>query len=85
MSLRRRHFKAALERAGLPKSIRLYDLRHTAATAAVNLAVKTGAGLTSVSAWLGHASLKETLDTYTHASEAGRLEVTAAVEGSLLR
>ncbi len=85
VSLRRRHFKAALERAGLPKSIRLYDLRHTAATAAVNLAVKTGAGLTSVSSWLGHASLKETLDTYTHASEAGRRELTAAVEGSLLR
>lgn len=27
-----RHFKPILERAGLPTSLRLYDLRHTCAT-----------------------------------------------------
>ena len=30
--LTRNHFKPALKRAGLPQSVRLYDLRHTCAT-----------------------------------------------------
>jgi integrase len=83
-SLRNNHFKPALERAKLPKSIRIYDLRHTAATHAVMAAVETGAGVTYVGRWIGHASLKMTLDTYTHATEEGTRAVSEAVAGARL-
>ena len=51
-----RHFKPLLESAGLPK-IRLYDLRHTAAT----LALVAGVSPKVVSEQLGHASAAFTL------------------------
>lgn len=46
---------------GLPK-MRLYDLRHTAAT----LALAAGVSPKVVSEQLGHASSAFTLDTYAH-------------------
>ncbi len=57
-----RHFKPALEAAGLPKGIRLYDLRHTCAT----LLLSAGEHPKIVSEMLGHASIQLTLDTYSH-------------------
>lgn len=57
-----RHFKPALERATLPSSIRLYDLRHTCAT----LLLMAGINPKVVSERLGHASITLTLDTYSH-------------------
>ena len=56
------HFKPALKRAGLPSSVRLYDLRHTCAT----LLLAAGENPKVVSERLGHASVTLTLDTYSH-------------------
>ena len=54
-------FKAILRHAGLP-AIRLYDLRHTAAT----LALSAGVPPKVVAEQLGHASAAFTLDVYSH-------------------
>ena len=61
-NLRNRHFKKILEHAGLPKALRLYDLRHTCAT----LLLSAGVNPKIVSERLGHASVVLTLDTYSH-------------------
>ena len=61
-NLIRRHFKPILKRAGLPDSIRLYDLRHSCAT--LLLAAEENPKV--VSERLGHASIVLTLDTYSH-------------------
>ncbi|MDQ3917899.1 MAG: tyrosine-type recombinase/integrase [Acidobacteriota bacterium] len=55
-------FKMALVRAGLPRSIRLYDLRHTSAT----LLLKAGEHIKVVSERLGHANVAITLEVYVH-------------------
>jgi integrase len=57
-----RHFKPILKEAGLPETIRLYDLRHTCAT----LLLKAGENPKVVSERLGHASVVMTLDVYSH-------------------
>ncbi len=57
-----RHFKPALVAADLPKSVRLYDLRHTCAT----LLLAAGTNPKIVAERLGHASITLTLDTYSH-------------------
>ncbi len=55
------HFKSILDLAGLPR-IRLYDLRHSAAT----IALAVGVSPKVVSEQLGHASTAFTLNTYAH-------------------
>ncbi|HEV2728136.1 MAG TPA: tyrosine-type recombinase/integrase, partial [Solirubrobacterales bacterium] len=55
-------FKVALARAGLPRAIRLYDLRHTCAT----LLLKAGEHIKVVSERLGHANVSITLEIYVH-------------------
>lgn len=67
-----RHFKPALRRAGLPKSVRLYDLRHTAAS----LLVASGLPINVVSELLGHASPVMVLKTYAHTFEGQRRQAT---------
>jgi integrase len=62
----RRHFKPALRRAGLDPAVRLHDLRHTAASIAIN----QGASVVLVQRMMGHASATVTLDTYTHLFES---------------
>ena len=62
----RRSYKPLLKKAGLP-DIRLYDLRHTFAT----LMFENSEQLKLVSEMLGHASVKQTADTYTHVSPVG--------------
>ena len=57
-----RSFKAVLRRAGLPTAIRLYDLRHTCAT----LLLCRNVHPKYVQELLGHASIAQTLDTYSH-------------------
>jgi integrase len=57
-----RSFKAVLNRAGLPKTVRLYDLRHTCAT----LLLSRNVHPKYVQELLGHASIALTLDTYSH-------------------
>jgi integrase len=61
-NLRRRHFHPILERAQLPKTLRLYDLRHTCAT----LLLAANEHPKVVSERLGHASVTMTLDVYSH-------------------
>jgi len=56
-----RSFKPLLKRAGLPE-IRFHDLRHTFAT----LLLARGVHPTYVQRALGHASVKMTLDRYSH-------------------
>jgi integrase len=56
-----RAFKPLLKRAGLPE-IRFHDLRHTFAT----LLLARGVHPTYVQHALGHASVKMTLDRYSH-------------------
>jgi integrase len=55
------YFKPLLESASLP-AIRLYDLRHTAAT----LSLAAGVSPKVISEQLGHASVAFTLDVYSH-------------------
>ncbi len=61
-NLSRRVFKRILARSGLPSTFRLYDLRHTYAT----LLLLAGVHPKVVSDRLGHASISETMDTYSH-------------------
>lgn len=56
-----RYFKPLLRSAGLP-DIRLYDLRHTAAT----LGLAAGVSPKIVNEQLGHASVAFTLEVYSH-------------------
>lgn len=57
-----RHFKPILDRAKLPKEIRLYDLRHSCAT----ILLEQGEHPKVVAERLGHSSTAVTLDTYSH-------------------
>lgn len=57
-----RAFKAAAIAAGAPEGTRLHDLRHYYAS----LLIRHGESVKVVQARLGHASSRETLDTYSH-------------------
>lgn len=59
-NLAQRYFKNILDAAGLPRTFRLYDLRHTCAT----LLLLADENVKVVSERLGHANIKLTLDTY---------------------
>ena len=74
-----KHFKPILKQAGLP-DIRLYDLRHTAAT----LALRAGVSPKVVAEQLGHASAAFTLDVYSHVLPHMQEEAAAKVEAVLL-
>jgi integrase len=75
----KRFFKPILREAGLP-DIRLYDLRHTAATVALTLGISPKV----VSELLGHASAAFTLDTYSHVLPHMREEAAAKMESALV-
>lgn len=70
-----RQFKGILHRAGIP-SMRLYDLRHTAAT----LALAAGVPAKVVSEQLGHATSAFTLDVYSHVLPHMQSEAAKKVE-----
>ena len=55
-------FKPALRAAGLPETVRLYDLRHTCAS----LLIAEGGSVKAVQAQLGHKTATMTLDIYGH-------------------
>ena len=61
-NLNHRHFKPLLSTADLGGHFRLYDLRHACAT----LLLQKGINPKVVSGRLGHASIVQTLDTYSH-------------------
>jgi hypothetical protein len=73
-----RTFKPMLERAQIPKTIRFYDLRHTAAT----LMLAPGANPRTAAERLGHAPAKMALDVYAHVLQPQRDDLTARIESS---
>lgn len=75
-----RSFKSLLRGAGLP-DIRLYDLRHTAAT----LALQAGVPAKVVSEQLGHASSSFTLDVYSHVLPNMQDDAAVRVEALLFQ
>lgn len=60
-----RSFRRLLRRAGLPKTFRLYALRHTAAT----LLLSRNVHPKYVAEMLEHSSIAITLDKYSHVIE----------------
>jgi integrase len=74
-----RSFKALLKRVDLPPSVRLYDLRHTCAT----LLLSRNVHPKYVQELLGHASISQTLDTYSHVIEGMDGGLTDAIDGAL--
>jgi integrase len=74
-----KQFKSILQLAGLPP-MRLYDLRHSAAT----IALAAGVSPKVVSEQLGHASTAFTLDTYAHVLPHMQDEAAARVEAVLI-
>jgi integrase len=72
-------FLPILNRVGLP-DIRLYDLRHTAAT----LALTVGVSPKVVSEQLGHSSAAFTLDVYSHVLPRMQDDAAAKVESALM-
>ncbi len=59
-----KHFTKGIKESGV-KKIRLHDLRHSFATNAIN----NGCNIVAVSKYLGHATIQQTLETYTHLLE----------------
>ncbi len=76
--LTERHFKPLLRRAGLPV-IRFHDLRHTAAT----LLLAQGINPKVVAEMLGHASVKVTLDVYSHVLPTMQEEAARRLDAAL--
>ncbi len=58
----RKGFEAAMRRAGITRRLRRYDLRHMTATEML----AAGVPLKTVSEILGHKSIVQTADTYSH-------------------
>ena len=68
-----RAFKAILADAGLPRTLRAYDLRHSMAT----LLLSQGESAKVVAERLGHSTTVLTLDTYSHVIEEMQEQATS--------
>jgi integrase len=77
-TLSRRYFRPLLELAGLPR-VRMYDLRHSAAT----LLLVAGVHPKIVSERLGHSTITLTIDTYSHVMPHMQEEAAAKIEAML--
>jgi integrase len=75
-----RSFKPLLKRADLPE-IRFHDLRHTAAT----LLLSRGVHPKLVQELLGHATITQTMDTYSHVLPSMGDQTANAMESALSR
>jgi integrase len=75
------YLKGVLTKAGLPATIRLYDLRHTCAT----LLLAAGENPKVVSERLGHASVVLTLDVYSHVLPTMQQSATDRLDSLLFR
>ena len=71
-NLHRRHFKPILRAAGLP-DMRIYDLRHSAATILLSL----GENPKVIQERLGHSDIAITLNVYSHVLEGMQQQATA--------
>jgi integrase len=74
-----RAFKATLQRAGLPKSTRFHDLRHTCAT----LLLMQGVNPKFVQELLGHADISLTLNVFSHVLPGMGDAAAGAMEAAL--
>jgi integrase len=72
-------WRTAVKGAGLPKGTRFHDLRHFYAS----LLIRHGESVKVVQQRLGHASAKETLDTYSHLWPDSEDRTRAAVDAVL--
>lgn len=72
-----RAFKSLLERVGLPRTIRVHDLRHTAAT----VMLASGTDIATTARVLGHASPQVTATVYAHVLPRATAEAMARLEG----
>jgi integrase len=61
-NFRRRVWRPAVRTLGLPRDLRIHDLRHTCAA----LLIAQGAHPEAIQAQLGHSSIQVTLDLYGH-------------------
>jgi integrase len=75
----RYRFKPLLKQAGLPKTTRFHDLRHTCAT----LLLSRNLNPKIVSEMLGHATISITLDTYSHVLPNMRDQAAQAMQEAL--
>jgi integrase len=75
-----RSFKGLLEPAGLPRALRVHDLRHTTAS----LLLALGTDVPTTAAILGHAQSSTTLNVYAHALPS-RLSTAADRLGEAIR
>lgn len=78
-NLSSRSFKPLLARAGLPRSVRPHDLRHTCATMLLSKNVHPK----FVQELLGHANIAITLNTYSHVLPGMGDQTATAMEGVL--
>jgi integrase len=89
-NLLRRHFRPALERAKVGadetplaaarvKELRLYDLRHGFATAAL----ESGADVRTTADLMGHATTKMTMEVYQHVSDERKREAAERIGSRL--
>lgn len=78
----RNRWKCALKRAGLPTNVRLYDTRHSHATALLN---DGNVNLAWVSARLGHTSVKTTEAVYARVLPEAHRQMADTMEQILQR
>jgi integrase len=78
-NVRYQYLKPLLRKAGLPATLRLYDLRHACAT----ILMMAGQNPKVVSERLGHASVVMTLDTYSHVVPVMQQQATAVLSDLL--
>ncbi len=72
-------FKSALRRAGIPETFRVYDLRHSMAT----LALEAGIHPKVVSERLGHSTTQLTMDTYSHVTPTMQDRASESIAGMI--
>jgi integrase len=74
--LRQNVIRPALVKAGLPESIRTYDLRHSHASLLIDL----GANVLAVSQRMGHSDSAVTLREYGHLFEGTQAKLTEQLD-----
>lgn len=72
-----RHWKKALKSAGFPQTYRIHDLRHSF----ISNAIGNGIDIVTVSRYVGHRDIKETLNTYSHTLKGNEEKMISALEG----
>jgi integrase len=78
-SVNKRSFKRHLVKAGLSRTVRFHDLRHTAAT----LLLASGINVKVVSEMLGHSNVSITLRIYAHVLPHMQQSAVAAMDNLL--